>query len=52
VSQVGIAGSCVTGDYVVMAGQVGVADHITIGERSQLGAQCGVIKDVVPDSRL
>ena len=27
VSQVGIAGSCTTGDYVVMAGQSGMADH-------------------------
>ncbi len=30
-SQVGIAGSSRTGDYVVLAGQVGLADHITLG---------------------
>ena len=30
-SQVGIAGSTTTGDYVVMAGQVGVRDHVHIG---------------------
>ena len=31
-SQVGIAGSTSTGDYVVMAGQVGVRDHVHIGQ--------------------
>ncbi len=30
-SQVGIAGSTTTGDYVVMAGQVGIRDHVHIG---------------------
>ncbi len=30
-SQVGIAGSSTTGDYVVMAGQVGIRDHVKIG---------------------
>jgi UDP-3-O-[3-hydroxymyristoyl] glucosamine N-acyltransferase len=43
---VGIAGSSSTGDYVVLAGQVGVADHVHIGERTIIGAQGGVIKDV------
>jgi UDP-3-O-[3-hydroxymyristoyl] glucosamine N-acyltransferase len=32
----------------VMAGQVGVRDHVHIGQGAQLGAQCGVRKDV-PD---
>ena len=36
-SQVGIAGSTTTGDYVVMAGQVGVRDHVHIGSRAVLG---------------
>lgn len=47
-SQVGIAGSTSTGDYVVMAGQVGVRDHIHIGHRATLGAMSGIISDV-PD---
>jgi len=47
-SQVGIAGSSVTGDYVVMAGQVGVRDHVRIGHRAVLGAMAGVTHDV-PD---
>jgi len=29
-SQVGVAGSATTGDWVVMAGQVGVRDHVHI----------------------
>lgn len=50
-AKVGIAGSAVTGDFVVMAGQVGVRDHVTIGEGAVLGAQCGVISDVEPGAR-
>jgi UDP-3-O-[3-hydroxymyristoyl] glucosamine N-acyltransferase len=45
---VGIAGSTTTGDYVVMAGQVGVRDHVHIGDRAVLGAMAGVTNDV-PD---
>jgi len=47
-SQVGIAGSSITGDYVVMAGQVGVRDHVRIGNGAILGAMAGVAHDV-PD---
>ena len=45
-SQVGIAGSSVTGDYVVMGGQVGVADHATIEAQTMIGAQSGVISSL------
>jgi len=45
-SQVGIAGSTTTGDYVVMAGQAGVRDHVTIGAGARLGAKCGISNDV------
>jgi len=45
-SQVGIAGSTTTGDYVVMAGQVGVRDHVHIGSGAVLGAMAGVVNDV------
>lgn len=44
--QVGIAGSCKTGDYVVMAGQAGIKDHVEIGERAVVGAQAGVHRNV------
>jgi UDP-3-O-[3-hydroxymyristoyl] glucosamine N-acyltransferase len=40
--QVGIAGSCTTGDYVVMAGQAGIKDHVEIGDRAVVGAKAGV----------
>jgi UDP-3-O-[3-hydroxymyristoyl] glucosamine N-acyltransferase len=49
-SQVGIAGSTTTGDYVVMAGQAGVRDHVHIGDRAVLGAKAGVPNDVPPDT--
>ena len=47
-SQGGIAGSSTTGDYVVMAGQVGIRDHVRIGTGAVLGAMAGVTHDV-PD---
>jgi len=47
-----LAGSCTTGDYVVMAGQVGIADHMTIGDRAILAAQTGVTKHVPSESRM
>jgi UDP-3-O-[3-hydroxymyristoyl] glucosamine N-acyltransferase len=49
-SQVGIAGSTTTGDYVIMAGQAGVRDHVTIGDRAVLGAKAGVPNDVPADT--
>ena len=45
----GIAGSTTTGDYVVMAGQVGVRDHVHMGNRAVLMARAGVINDVPDD---
>jgi UDP-3-O-[3-hydroxymyristoyl] glucosamine N-acyltransferase len=49
---VGIAGSVTTGDYVIMAGQVGVRDHVTIGHRAVLGAMAGVMNDVPDGARV
>jgi UDP-3-O-[3-hydroxymyristoyl] glucosamine N-acyltransferase len=48
--QVGIAGSCRTGDYVVMAGQAGIKDNTTIGHGVIVGAQAGVHRNV-PDGQ-
>lgn len=45
-SQVGLAGSVTTGDYVRCAGQVGIADHVHLGTGSTLGAKAGVHKDI------
>jgi len=51
-SQVGIAGSTTTGDYVVMAGQVGVRDHVHIGRGSVIGAMSGISADVPEGARM
>ncbi|MEX0718231.1 MAG: UDP-3-O-(3-hydroxymyristoyl)glucosamine N-acyltransferase [Planctomycetaceae bacterium] len=48
VSQVGLAGSVTTGDYVVCAGHVGVADHVHLGTGCTVGSKSGVHKDVPP----
>jgi UDP-3-O-[3-hydroxymyristoyl] glucosamine N-acyltransferase len=44
--QVGIAGSTVVGDGVMMGGQAGVADHLTIGAGARIAAKSGVMRDV------
>jgi UDP-3-O-[3-hydroxymyristoyl] glucosamine N-acyltransferase len=46
VSQVGISGSAVLGDWVQVAGQAGIAGHLHIGAKARIGAQCGVMRDV------
>ncbi|MFM9960038.1 MAG: UDP-3-O-(3-hydroxymyristoyl)glucosamine N-acyltransferase [Planctomycetaceae bacterium] len=46
VSQVGLAGSVTTGDYVRCAGQVGIADHIHLGTGCTLAAKAGVHKNI------
>ncbi|HLN28841.1 MAG TPA: UDP-3-O-(3-hydroxymyristoyl)glucosamine N-acyltransferase [Gemmataceae bacterium] len=52
VSQIGIAGSSSTGDYVVIAGQAGIVDHVHIGDRAIIGAKAGVTKDVPAGLRM
>jgi UDP-3-O-[3-hydroxymyristoyl] glucosamine N-acyltransferase len=51
ISQMGIAGSSSTDDYVVIAGQVGVTDHVHIGAGAIIGAKAGVTKDVPAGQR-
>lgn len=50
--QVGMAGSCNTGDYVFMAGQAGIKDHVQIGDRSIVGAQAGVHNHIPPGQQV
>ncbi len=50
VSQVGLAGSVTTGDYVRCAGQVGIADHVHLGTGCTLAAKAGVHKNI-PDGQ-
>ncbi|MFN9372931.1 MAG: UDP-3-O-(3-hydroxymyristoyl)glucosamine N-acyltransferase [Planctomycetaceae bacterium] len=45
-SQVGMAGSCSTGDYVRLGGQVGTADHVHLGQGATVGAKAGVHRDI------
>ncbi|HEY0425732.1 MAG TPA: UDP-3-O-(3-hydroxymyristoyl)glucosamine N-acyltransferase [Rhodopila sp.] len=52
VALVGVSGSAVLEDQVVLAGQAGVAGHIRIGTKSRIGAQAGVMADVPPRSDL
>lgn len=44
--QVGMAGSCKTGDYVVIAGQAGIKDQTEIGDKVMIGAQAGVHRSI------
>jgi UDP-3-O-[3-hydroxymyristoyl] glucosamine N-acyltransferase len=46
VAQTGISGSCTIGDFVMMGGQVGIADHIKVGTGARLAARSGVLADV------
>jgi UDP-3-O-[3-hydroxymyristoyl] glucosamine N-acyltransferase len=42
-AQVGISGSVVIEDNVVIAGQVGIGDHARIEKGAVLGGQCGIL---------
>jgi UDP-3-O-[3-hydroxymyristoyl] glucosamine N-acyltransferase len=46
VAQVGIAGSTVVDDYVMMGGQAGLAGHLKIGKGAKIAAQSGIMRDV------
>jgi UDP-3-O-[3-hydroxymyristoyl] glucosamine N-acyltransferase len=46
VAQVGLAGSTVLEDFVVMGGQAGSAGHLHIGAGARIAAQAGLMTDV------
>jgi UDP-3-O-[3-hydroxymyristoyl] glucosamine N-acyltransferase len=46
VSQSGISGSTVLGDYVQIGAQAGLTGHLRIGAKARIGAQAGVMSDV------
>jgi UDP-3-O-[3-hydroxymyristoyl] glucosamine N-acyltransferase len=46
VAQTGIAGSSRLGRLVVLGGQVGVRDHVTLNDGVQAAACAGISKDV------
>ncbi|MDH4128514.1 MAG: UDP-3-O-(3-hydroxymyristoyl)glucosamine N-acyltransferase, partial [Spirochaetota bacterium] len=39
-------GSCILGDNVVLAGQVGIADHLTLGNNVTVLGQSGVTHSI------
>jgi UDP-3-O-[3-hydroxymyristoyl] glucosamine N-acyltransferase len=52
VAQVGISGSTVLEDQVVVAGQAGIAGHLRVGMGSRIGGQAGVMADLPPRSEV
>ena len=52
VGQVGIAGSAVLEDFVVMGGQSGVVGHVKVGKGAQIAGGSHAKDDVAPGSRL
>lgn len=46
VAQVGISGSTVLEDFVVVAGQAAFSGHLTIGKGARIGPQAGVMSDI------
>ena len=45
-AQTGIAGTSKIGHNCFLAGQVGIADHVTIGNCVKIGSKSGIDKDV------
>lgn len=50
--QCGISGSCTIEDGAILAGSVGVADHVKIGTRAVVMARSGVSQDVEPGAQV
>ena len=51
-AQAGIAGSCQVEDDVIIGGQAGIADHLTIGRGARLLVQSGTIANIPPGATL
>jgi UDP-3-O-[3-hydroxymyristoyl] glucosamine N-acyltransferase len=47
-AQVGVGGSTVVEDDVILAGQVGLIDHLVIGKGARVAAKSGPYGDVDP----
>ena len=52
VAQVGISGSVVFEDDVMVGGQAGFAGHLTVGKGAKIAGQAGITKDVEPGAFL
>jgi UDP-3-O-[3-hydroxymyristoyl] glucosamine N-acyltransferase len=42
VAQSGVSGSCELGDFVIVGGQVGIADHVRLGDGARVASKSGV----------
>jgi UDP-3-O-[3-hydroxymyristoyl] glucosamine N-acyltransferase len=49
VAQCGVSGSTAIGAGSVLAAQVGITGHLTVGPRVRLAARSAVIRDLAPD---
>jgi UDP-3-O-[3-hydroxymyristoyl] glucosamine N-acyltransferase len=49
-AQAGVAGSVQVEDDVIIAGQAGISDHLTIGRGARLLVQSGTIADIPADA--
>jgi UDP-3-O-[3-hydroxymyristoyl] glucosamine N-acyltransferase len=49
-AQVGIAGSTIIGDGVMVSGQVAISDHLKIGAGARIAWKSGVTRDVPPQT--
>ena len=50
-AQVGVAGSAVVGDGVLLGGKTAIRDHMTVGAGAQIAACAAVMNDVPPGAR-
>lgn len=49
IAQTGIAGSSTTGKWVILAGQVGINDHVDLGDKVVIAA-CAAVSKSLPDA--
>ena len=52
VAQVGVSGSVVMEDEVIVGGQAGFAGHLRVGKGAKIAGQAGITKDVEPGAFL
>lgn len=51
-AQTGVAGSTKVGEWCMFGGQVGINGHIEVADRTQLGAQSGLMSNKVPGATM
>lgn len=51
-AQTGVAGSTKVGEWCMFGGQVGINGHINVADRTQLGAQSGLMSNKVPGATM